>query len=104
MLVGEMPDSELPQWLDKADVGTVGVLTLDDGERMTAQVVGFDEERDELVVDVISPKAPIGTAVRMVTPFRSAALFHSSPNRTRRNRGHTPIPAGVVPSRVHALL
>lgn len=56
MLIGEMPDSELPQWLDKADVGTVGVLTLDDGERMPAQVVGFDEERDELVVDVISPK------------------------------------------------
>jgi hypothetical protein len=56
MLVGEMPDSELPQWLDKADVGTVGVLRLDDGERMTAQVVAFDGERDELVVEVVFPK------------------------------------------------
>ncbi len=51
-----MPDSELPQWLDKVDAGMIGVLTLDDGERMTAQVVGFDDERDELVVTVISPK------------------------------------------------
>ena len=40
MLVAEMPDSELPQWLDKADAGTIGVLTLDDGERMTAQIIG----------------------------------------------------------------
>lgn len=60
MLVAEMPDSELPQWLDRADAGTIGVLTLDDGERMTAQVVGFDDERDELVVDVISPKRSYG--------------------------------------------
>jgi hypothetical protein len=56
MLVAEMPDSEFPQWLDKADAGTIGVLTLDDGECMTAQVVGFDDERDELVVDVIPPE------------------------------------------------
>jgi hypothetical protein len=56
MLAAEMPDSGLPQWLDKADAGTVGDLTLDDGERMTAQVVGFDDERDELVIDVISPE------------------------------------------------
>src|SRR5262247_1263388 len=56
MLVGHMRDSGLPEWIDKTDVGTVGLLTLDDGERMTAQVVGFDEERDELVVDIVSPK------------------------------------------------
>jgi hypothetical protein len=56
MLVAEMPDSEFPQWLDNASAGTIGVLTLDDGDCMTAQVVSFDDERDELVVDVISPK------------------------------------------------
>jgi hypothetical protein len=60
MLVAEMPDSELPQWLDKADAGTIGVLTLDDGERMTAQVVRFDDKRDELVVAVISAKRSHG--------------------------------------------
>jgi hypothetical protein len=64
MLVAEMPDSELPQWLDKADAGTIGVLTLDDGERMTAQVVGFDDERDELVVAVVSPKRSHGNGAQ----------------------------------------
>lgn len=64
MLVAEMPDSELPQWLDKAGAGTIGVLTLDDGERMTAQVVGFDDERDELVVAVISAKRSHGNGAQ----------------------------------------
>lgn len=64
MLVAEMPGSELPQWLDKADAGTIGVLTLDDGERMTAQVVRFDDERDELVVAVVSPKCSHGNGDR----------------------------------------
>lgn len=50
----KMPDSELPRWMDKADVGTVAVLTLDDGECLTAEVRDFNEERDELIVDVVS--------------------------------------------------
>ena len=58
MLIAEMADSELPLWLDKASAGTIGVLTLNDGERMTAQVVRFDDERGELVVNVISSKRP----------------------------------------------
>jgi len=53
-----MPDAELPQWLDKANLGTVGVLVLDDGEYITAEIVKFDEDRDELVVDVISSNRP----------------------------------------------
>jgi hypothetical protein len=53
-----MPDAELPQWLDKTGVRTIGVLTLDDGKEMTAEVVEFDEERRELVVEVISPNHP----------------------------------------------
>ena len=64
MLVAEMPDSELPQWLDKADAGTIGVLTLDDGERMTAQVVGFDDERGALVVSLISAKCSLGNGTQ----------------------------------------
>ena len=39
------------QLLGKVDVGSVGVLTLDDGKCVTAEIVGFDEERGELVVD-----------------------------------------------------
>jgi hypothetical protein len=53
-----MPDAELPQWLDKADVGTVAVLTLDDGECLTAEIRDFKDEQNELVVDVISSNRP----------------------------------------------
>ena len=42
-----------PEWLDKADVGALGVLTLANGERITAQVVGLNEEGDSLSVQVI---------------------------------------------------
>jgi len=44
-----------PQWLDKADVGTVGVLLLENGERITAEIAGLNEELDRLSVKVISP-------------------------------------------------
>jgi len=40
--------------MEEADLHAVGVLTLDDGERMTAEVVGFVEDSGELEVDVIS--------------------------------------------------
>ena len=43
-----------PEWLDKADVGTVGVLVLENGERITAEIVGLNEEGDRLSVKVIS--------------------------------------------------
>jgi len=42
-----------PEWLDKADVGTLGVLKLANGERITAQIVGLNEEGDRLSVQVI---------------------------------------------------
>jgi hypothetical protein len=47
-----------PEWLDKTDVGTVGVVTLESGEKITAEVVGFNEEGDRLSVRVISPDSP----------------------------------------------
>ncbi|MGO9242935.1 MAG: hypothetical protein ACLQBJ_19215 [Bryobacteraceae bacterium] len=53
-LVAELPKD----WLDKADVGTVGVLTLDDGECLTAEIVDFNDARSELVVEVVSSKRP----------------------------------------------
>jgi hypothetical protein len=49
-----MAQTEIPRWMDKADVGTVGVLTLEDGECLTAEVRDFDGDRDELIVDVVS--------------------------------------------------
>ena len=48
-----MADSGLPQWMDQVDIGTIGVLTLDDGERLTAAVRHFDDEREELLVEAI---------------------------------------------------
>jgi hypothetical protein len=44
-----------PDWLDKADVGAVGVLKLESGEGVTAEVVGLNEEGDGLSVKVIFP-------------------------------------------------
>lgn len=43
-----------PQWLDRAEVGTVGILVLESGERITAEGVGLNEDRDRLSVNVIS--------------------------------------------------
>jgi hypothetical protein len=49
-----MADAELPQWLDKVDSHTVAVLTLDDGECLTADILRLNDECDELIVDVLS--------------------------------------------------
>jgi hypothetical protein len=43
----QMPDAELPQWLDKAEARTAAVITLDDGERLTAEVRDLNDERDK---------------------------------------------------------
>jgi hypothetical protein len=40
--------------MDKADVGTVAFLKLDDGECLRVEVLDFNDERDELIVDVVS--------------------------------------------------
>jgi hypothetical protein len=50
-----MPDTEFPQWLDKTEESYFGVLTLDNGEKITAQIIKFDEESGEVVFEVISP-------------------------------------------------
>ena len=42
-----------PEWLDKVDLGTLGILTLANGERITAQIDGLNEEGDRLSVQVI---------------------------------------------------
>src|SRR5260370_19016896 len=53
-----MLDADLPSWMDKADVGTVAVLTLDNGECLTAEVRDFNDEKEELIVDVVSANRP----------------------------------------------
>ena len=50
----KMADAELPQWLNEIDLGTFAVLTLDDGECLTADILRLNAEGDELIVDVVS--------------------------------------------------
>lgn len=54
-LVAELPKQD---WLDKAQVGDVGVFTLDDGECYTAEILDFNDERGELIADVVSFNRP----------------------------------------------
>ena len=79
--------------MDKADVGAVAVLTLDDGERLTVEVRDVDSEKDELLVDVISSKGthpnsqpsraiPIGRVVSFEPRPRTEQPWpHSDPCR-----------------------
>jgi hypothetical protein len=71
-----------PEWLDKADVGTVGVLVLDSGERITAEVVGLNEEGDRLSVKVISPdgRSQNSSRVHRAIPFHQIHSFEPQSN------------------------
>ena len=76
-----MADTELPRWMDKADVGTVAVLTLDDGECLTAEVRAFNDERGELIVDVVSsnPTHPNNSQPSRAIPIRRIVSFQPRP-------------------------
>jgi hypothetical protein len=74
-----------PGWLDKADAGTLGVLTLTNGERITAQIVGLNEEEDRLSVQVIPSEGftrrglPTRRSHRYI-PLHSIASFEPRPD------------------------
>lgn len=71
-----------PEWLDEAGPGTVGVLVLEDGERVTAEITELDAERDQLSVQVISPDGPArsGRGKHRAIPFRRIVSFKPEPN------------------------
>lgn len=71
-----------PEWLDKAQVGTVGVIVLESGERITAEVLGLNEEADRLSVTVISPGNLPRNSRRnhRSIPFRGIVSFEPQPN------------------------
>jgi hypothetical protein len=77
----QMADTELPRWMDNADIGTVAVLTLDDGECLTAEVRDFNHERDELIVDVVSSnRTHLNTSQRSrAIPIRRVVSFEPRP-------------------------
>lgn len=98
-----MTDAELPQWMDKADVGTVAVLTLDDGECLTAEVRDFNDERDELIVDVVSPNRthPNSSQRSRAIPVRRVVSFEPQP-RAEQPWPYSD-PAGARPFHMHDL-
>lgn len=74
-----------PEWLDKAEVGTLGFLTLANGERITAQVVGLNEEGDRLSVQVIPSEGFTRKGLRThrshrYIPLHRIASFEPQPN------------------------
>lgn len=71
-----------PDWLDKANVGAVGVLKLESGERVTAEVVGLNEEGDRLSVKVISPDRVLrkGRLNHRTIPLHRIVSFEPQPD------------------------
>lgn len=74
-----------PEWLDKADVGTLGVLTLANGERITAQIVGLNEDGDRLSVQVIPSEGFTRKGLRThrshrYIPFHRITSFEQQPH------------------------
>jgi hypothetical protein len=53
-----MTNTEPPKWLDDIDIGTIAVLTLDDGECLTADILNLNDEGDRLIVNVVSSNRP----------------------------------------------
>src|SRR5690242_13046732 len=47
-------DAARPEWLNDIGQGTIAILTLADGERVTADIRRFDDGSDELIVDVVA--------------------------------------------------
>ena len=74
-----------PEWLDKAAVGTLGVLVLENGDRLTVQVGGVNEEGDRLSVQVIPFEGfnrkglPTRRSHRDI-PFHSIVSFEPQPH------------------------
>jgi hypothetical protein len=75
-----------PEWLDKANVGTVGLPSLESGERITAEIVGFDDEETRLSIKVISPDN-LPTKTRRghrAIPLRRIISFEPQPDLMER--------------------
>ena len=86
-----------PDWLDKTGFGVIGRFTLNDGEDVTAKIVDYNEDSNELLVEPITTVETHGNdkqttraiAVDRVLAFApelrsSHAWPHSDPGRTGR--------------------
>lgn len=70
-----------PEWLDQASVGTVGVLVLQGGERITAEIAGLDAEDDQLSVKGIPADgvSKAGRGNHRMIPFHQIVSFEPQP-------------------------
>ena len=95
-----MRDEVAPNWMDKTGFGVVGRFTLDDGEQVIAEIVDFNEEANEIIVqatptvgsDKSVEQSTRGIAVDCVLAFdpepRSLHAWpHSDPCRNRSFSG-----------------
>lgn len=75
-----------PEWLDEAGPGTVGVLVLENGERVTAEISELDVEKDRLFVKVISPDNPTRSGRRnhRTIPLHRITSFKPEPDLIER--------------------
>jgi len=78
-----------PGWLVNAEVGTLGFLTLANGERLTAQIVGLNEEGDRLSVQVIPSEGFTRKGLRThrshrYIPLHRIASFEPQPHLMER--------------------
>lgn len=84
-----------PDWMDKTGFGVIGRFALDDGEQLTAEIVGYDEDVNALLVQPLSTRdlhvegegTPRAIVIENVVSFdpepRSAQAWpHSDPCRT----------------------
>jgi len=78
-MLAEMPDAELPQWLEKADAHTVAIIRLDDGECLTAEILDFNDERCELIVEVISSNRSHSNKRSRAIPVSRVVSFEPRP-------------------------
>lgn len=49
-----MRNQASPDWLDKTGFGVIGKFTLEDGEELTAEIVDYSEDTNELIVEPIA--------------------------------------------------
>jgi len=73
-----------PEWLDKADGGALGALTLTSGEQMIVKIVGLNEKGDRLSVQVIpsegfDQKGHRTRRSHRFIPFQRIASFEPQP-------------------------
>jgi hypothetical protein len=71
-----------PEWLEKADFGSVGIFVLEDRERITAEVIGLNKGGDRLSVRVISPDSPPpnGRRNHRTIPLHRIVSFEPQPD------------------------